>query len=108
MANRMIVQHVEPELSWAIGAALVRAGTRTDVRRTFAGDSVAPDSSGYEGVVAMGGPRWHRCAMRSDVACRRSVCVSAHKCRPSPRAATADPWRVDLVTVSPIFLDREL
>jgi GMP synthase-like glutamine amidotransferase len=56
MANCLIVQHVEPEPSWAIGAALVRAGIRTDVRRTFAGDSVVPDSAGYDGVVVMGGP----------------------------------------------------
>ena len=27
-----------------------------DVRRTFAGDPVAPDASGYDGVVVMGGP----------------------------------------------------
>jgi GMP synthase-like glutamine amidotransferase len=56
MANCLIVQHVGPEPSWAIGAALVRAGIRTDVRRTFAGDPVAPDASGYDGVVVMGGP----------------------------------------------------
>jgi GMP synthase-like glutamine amidotransferase len=56
MANCLIVQHVEPEPSWTIGAALVRAGIRTDVRRTFARDSVAPDASGYDGVVVMGGP----------------------------------------------------
>jgi GMP synthase-like glutamine amidotransferase len=56
MANCLIVQHVEPEPSWAIGAALARAGIRTDVCRTFAGDSVALDASGYDGVVVMGGP----------------------------------------------------
>ena len=56
MLNCLIVQHVEPEPSWAIGAALVRAGISTDVRRTFAGDSVAPAASGYDGVVVMGGP----------------------------------------------------
>jgi GMP synthase-like glutamine amidotransferase len=56
VAKCLIVQHVEPEPSWAIGAALARAGIRSDVRRTFAGDSVAPDASGYDGVVVMGGP----------------------------------------------------
>ena len=56
MANCLIVQHVEPEPSWAIGAALARAGSALDVRRTFAGDPVAPDASGYDGVVVMGGP----------------------------------------------------
>ncbi len=56
MANCLIVQHVEPEPSWAIGTALARADIHTDVCRTFAGDSVAPDASGYDGVVVMGGP----------------------------------------------------
>src|ERR1700722_888257 len=56
MANCLIVQHVEPEPPWAIGAALARADIHTDVCRTFAGDSVAPDASGYDGVVVMGGP----------------------------------------------------
>jgi hypothetical protein len=33
MANCLIVQHVVPEPSWAIGAALARAGIGTEVRR---------------------------------------------------------------------------
>ncbi len=56
MAKCLIVQHVEPEPSWAIGAALARAGIRTEVRRTFAGDRVALDAAGYDGLVVMGGP----------------------------------------------------
>ena len=47
VADCLIEQHVEPEPWWAIGAALSSdAGIRTDMRRAFAGDSVAPDASG--------------------------------------------------------------
>ena len=56
MADCLIVQHVEPEPSWAIGTALTRAGVRSDVRRIFAGDGVPADASGHDGVVVMGGP----------------------------------------------------
>jgi GMP synthase-like glutamine amidotransferase len=56
MANCLVVQHVVSEPSWAIGAALARAGIRADVRRTFAGDAVPLDASAHQGVVVMGGP----------------------------------------------------
>lgn len=56
MRHCLIVQHVPAEPSGAIGAALGRAGIGTDVRRTFAGDALPPDASGYGGVVVMGGP----------------------------------------------------
>jgi GMP synthase-like glutamine amidotransferase len=56
MRQCLIVQHVKAEPSWAIGTALRRAGIEADVRRTFAGDALPPDTSGYGGVVVMGGP----------------------------------------------------
>jgi GMP synthase-like glutamine amidotransferase len=56
MRQCLIVQHVPAEPSWAIGAAFRRVGIGADVRRTFAGDALPPDTSGYGGVVVMGGP----------------------------------------------------
>jgi GMP synthase-like glutamine amidotransferase len=56
MANCLIVQHVEPEPSWAIGVALARAGVTTDVCAMFAGDALPSDLSGFGGFVVMGGP----------------------------------------------------
>jgi GMP synthase-like glutamine amidotransferase len=56
MRQCLIVQHVPAEPPWAIGAALRRAGMEADVRRTFAGDALPPDTSGHRGLVVMGGP----------------------------------------------------
>jgi GMP synthase-like glutamine amidotransferase len=56
MSTCLIVQHVGAEPSWAIGAALDRAGICADVRRTFVGDSLPLDASEHDGVVVMGGP----------------------------------------------------
>jgi GMP synthase-like glutamine amidotransferase len=56
MTNCLVVQHVAAEPAWAIGDALLRAGIEPDVRRTFAGEALPPDSSGHDGVVVMGGP----------------------------------------------------
>jgi GMP synthase-like glutamine amidotransferase len=56
MTNCLVVQHVVPESSWAIGAALARAGVAVDVRRMSAGDPVPADVAGHDGVVVMGGP----------------------------------------------------
>jgi GMP synthase-like glutamine amidotransferase len=56
MANCLVVQHVVPEPSLAIGEALARAGIGADVRRTFAGDAVPSDAAAHQGVVVMGGP----------------------------------------------------
>ena len=55
-ANCLVVPHVVPEPAWAIGDALSRVGTGVDVRRTFGGDPIPLDASGYAGVVVMGGP----------------------------------------------------
>jgi hypothetical protein len=54
-ANCLVVPHVVPEPAWAIGDALGRVGTGADVRRTFGGDPIPLDASGYAGVVVMGG-----------------------------------------------------
>jgi GMP synthase-like glutamine amidotransferase len=56
MCRCLIIQHVPAEPSRAIGAALRRAGIDADVRRTFAGDALPLDTSGFAGVVVMGGP----------------------------------------------------
>jgi GMP synthase-like glutamine amidotransferase len=52
----LVVQHVEPERPYAIAEALGAAGVALDIRRTFAGEPVPPDASGFAGVVVMGGP----------------------------------------------------
>ena len=52
----LVVQHVEPEGSYAIGAALSQAGVALETCRVFAGDPVPTDLSGFDGVVVMGGP----------------------------------------------------
>ncbi len=56
MTNCLVVQHVEAEPAWAIGAALARAGIRADVRRVFAGEPVPSDATDHHGLVVMGGP----------------------------------------------------
>lgn len=56
MTNCLVVQHVEAEPPWAIGAALFRAGISVDVRRVFAGEPLPLDMAGHDGIVVMGGP----------------------------------------------------
>ncbi len=56
MTTCLVVQHVEAEPSWAIGAALSRAGVRVDVRRVFAGEPLPSDVADHNGLVVMGGP----------------------------------------------------
>jgi GMP synthase-like glutamine amidotransferase len=52
----LVVQHLEPEGSYAIGEALSSAGVDVEPCRVFTGDSVPTDASGFDGVVVMGGP----------------------------------------------------
>ena len=56
MSRCLVVQHVEPERSYAIGDALSSAGVPVDTRRVFVGDSLTADISGFNGLVVMGGP----------------------------------------------------
>ena len=49
------MQHVDPETTGTIGAALVRAGLTARTIRTYAGDPV-PRRLGEAGLVVMGGP----------------------------------------------------
>jgi len=52
----LVIQHVEPEESFAVGDALSSAGVTVDTRRVFAGDPVPDNVSTYDGLVVMGGP----------------------------------------------------
>jgi len=56
LAKCLVVQHLAPERTWAIGDALVRAGVDVDTRRSFASDPLPDGISGYDGLVVMGGP----------------------------------------------------
>jgi GMP synthase-like glutamine amidotransferase len=56
MPTCLVVQHVLPESTWSIGAALEKDGVTLDVRRTFLGDEVPSTSGGYDGLVVLGGP----------------------------------------------------
>ncbi|MGD0391226.1 MAG: type 1 glutamine amidotransferase [Acidimicrobiales bacterium] len=56
MSRCLVVQHLEPERSYAIGDALSSAGVDVVPCRVFAGDPVPTDVSGFHGVVVMGGP----------------------------------------------------
>ena len=56
MPRCLVVQHVEPEGPYAIGAALEGAGGTVDRCRVFAGDRVPDDATGLDGLVVMGGP----------------------------------------------------
>jgi GMP synthase-like glutamine amidotransferase len=56
MAVCLVIQHVEPEESYAIGEALHAHGVELDERRIYAGDLVPEEIVGYDGLVVMGGP----------------------------------------------------
>jgi GMP synthase-like glutamine amidotransferase len=56
MPNCLVVQHVAPEPAFAIVDALVGAGVDIDTRQVSAGDRIPRDSSGFDGLVIMGGP----------------------------------------------------
>jgi GMP synthase-like glutamine amidotransferase len=55
-ARCLIVQHVAPEGSYAIGDALTSAGVGIDLRQVFAGDRLPLNAADFEGLVIMGGP----------------------------------------------------
>lgn len=52
----LVVQHLEPESSGAIGEALVSNGVQLDVRRVELGGLLPDDLGGYAALVIMGGP----------------------------------------------------
>lgn len=52
----IVVQHAEPEKTYAIGDALERHDVELDVRRLFASDTVPDDMSEADALVVMGGP----------------------------------------------------
>lgn len=56
VSSCLILQHIEPEESFAIGEALLAAGVVVEIRRVFAGDSVPVGITGFDGLVVMGGP----------------------------------------------------
>ncbi len=56
MPNCLVVQHVAPEPAFAIADALLEAGVEIDTCQVFAGDRMPKDSSGFDGLVIMGGP----------------------------------------------------
>jgi GMP synthase-like glutamine amidotransferase len=56
MASCLVVQHVEPESPYLIGAALESAGVAVDLRPVFAGASLPRDLADFDGLVVMGGP----------------------------------------------------
>ena len=56
MPNCLIVQHIAPESSFAIGQVLDEAGVALDVRLVFEGHPLPTGLDGFEGLVVMGGP----------------------------------------------------
>jgi GMP synthase-like glutamine amidotransferase len=52
----LVLQHEEVEDPARIGAALAAAGVTLDTRRPYLGQSVPADTTGYAGLVVMGGP----------------------------------------------------
>jgi GMP synthase-like glutamine amidotransferase len=56
MARCLVVQHVDPEPSYALGEALDGAGVEVETCQVYAGDRVPANGTGYAGVVVMGGP----------------------------------------------------
>jgi GMP synthase-like glutamine amidotransferase len=56
MPNCLIVQHIAPEASFAIGEVLDQAGVALDVRLVFDGQPLPANMDGFDGLVVMGGP----------------------------------------------------
>jgi GMP synthase-like glutamine amidotransferase len=56
MPNCLIVQHIAPESSFAIGEVLDGAGVALDVRQVFEGQVLPATLDGFDGLVVMGGP----------------------------------------------------
>jgi GMP synthase-like glutamine amidotransferase len=55
MPNCLIVQHIAPESSFAIGDVLEEAGVALDVRLVFDGQALPNSLDGFDGLVVMGG-----------------------------------------------------
>jgi GMP synthase-like glutamine amidotransferase len=56
MSSCLIVQHLEPESSYAIGEALASSGIEVDRRRTDTAEGLPETLDGYDGLVVLGGP----------------------------------------------------
>ncbi len=56
MSSCLVLQHVAPEKSFAIGEALTTAGVTVETCEVFAGDSIPTRIAGFDGMVVMGGP----------------------------------------------------
>ena len=56
MSSCLVVQHLEPESSYAIGEALSSSGIDVDQRRTHTGAPLPRTLDGFDGLVVMGGP----------------------------------------------------
>jgi GMP synthase-like glutamine amidotransferase len=56
MSSCLVVQHVAPERSFAIGEALDAAGVEIEIRRTFAAEPLPQGLEDFDGLVVMGGP----------------------------------------------------
>ena len=56
MSSCLVVQHLEPESSYAIGEALSAAGIDVDQRRTDAAEPLPETLDSFDGLVVMGGP----------------------------------------------------
>ncbi len=56
MASCLVIQHVEPEKSFAIGDTLADAGIEVVTRLAGAGESLPDHLGDFDGLVVMGGP----------------------------------------------------
>ena len=56
MSTCLVVQHLEPESSYAIGEALAAAGIQVDQRRADTGEPLPETLDGFDALVVMGGP----------------------------------------------------
>jgi GMP synthase-like glutamine amidotransferase len=56
MSSCLVVQHLEPESSYAIGEALTSVGIEVDQRRTDTAEPLPQTLDGFDGLVIMGGP----------------------------------------------------
>jgi GMP synthase-like glutamine amidotransferase len=56
VSSCLVVQHIEPEESFEIGAALLRAGVTVETCNVFADEVLPSDTSAFDGLVVMGGP----------------------------------------------------
>jgi GMP synthase-like glutamine amidotransferase len=56
MASCLVVQHLEPESSYAIGEALASVGVEIDQRRTDTAEDLPETLDGFDGLVVLGGP----------------------------------------------------